>query len=73
MWIFRRKHAGGRSKKLIKAGGKATLLHQIFQHTGIPPDEFRRKPAGVRAFMYASMIIRLETDQNGGDYDRSDN
>ncbi|EET60427.1 hypothetical protein BRYFOR_07623 [Marvinbryantia formatexigens DSM 14469] len=42
------------------AGGKSTLLHQIFQRQGIPPDEVMDKPAGVRAFMFASTMIRLE-------------
>jgi len=43
------------------------LLHQIFQRQGIPPDEVMRKPSGVRAFMFASMIVRLENDKKAGE------
>lgn len=38
------------------------------------PDEFYRKPAGVRAFCYASMMVALEAaakkggDADGGEY-----
>ncbi len=48
------------------AGGKACLLHHIFQKTGITPDEFYQKPKGVQAFMMASMIVSLEPGQEGG-------
>lgn len=53
-------------QKLIRAGGKVTLLHQIFQRTGITPDEVYSKTPGVRAFMFASMMVRLEDDEKGG-------
>ena len=43
------------------------MLHQIFQRQGIPPDEVMAKPSGVRAFMFASMIVRLENDERAGD------
>lgn len=45
-----------------------TLLHQMFQRWGITPDEVYAKTPGVRAFMFASMIYRLEDDekQKGG-------
>ena len=39
------------------------MLHQIFQRMGIPPDEVMVKPAGVRAFMLASMRIELEIEK----------
>lgn len=48
------------------AGGKATLLHQIFQRQGIRPDEVMGMPSGVRAFLFASMMVRLEGDKEGG-------
>lgn len=51
---------------MIRAGGKVTLLHQIFQRTGITPDEVYSKTPGVRAFMFASMMVRLEDDGKGG-------
>lgn len=41
-------------------------MHQIFQRLGITPDEVYAKPAGVRAFMFASMRVRLEDDAKGG-------
>lgn len=37
-------------------------MHQVFQRTGLPPDEFMRKPRGVRAFMLASMIVQIEAE-----------
>lgn len=43
-----------------------TLLHQIFQRTGITPDEVYNKTPGVRAFLFASMMVRLEDDARGG-------
>lgn len=43
-----------------------TLLHQIFQRLGLTPDEVYAKPLGVRAFMFASMKVRLEDDGKGG-------
>lgn len=45
------------------AGGKATLLHHIFQRQGILPDQVMELPSGVRAFLFASMIIRLEGEE----------
>lgn len=44
------------------AGGRATLLHHIFQRQGIPPDEVMSKPLGVRAFMFASTLLRVEEE-----------
>lgn len=49
------------------AGGKTTLLHHIFQKTGMTPDEFYQKPPGVRAFLFASMEVTLESYKEGGD------
>ncbi len=46
------------------AGGKACLLHHIFQKTGITPDEFYEKPKGVQIFMLQSMRITLESMEN---------
>lgn len=43
-----------------------TLLHQIFQRTGLTPDEIYAKPPGVRDFIFASMMVRLEEDGKGG-------
>lgn len=40
-----------------------TLLHQIFQRTGKTPDEIYAMPPGVRAFIFASMKVRLESDE----------
>ena len=54
---------GGSCKKLIKAGGKTTLLHYIFQRQGIPPDEFFAKPYGVQLFMLASKKVELEEEE----------
>ena len=55
------------------AGGKATLLHQIFQKQGILPHEVWELPERERAFVFASTIIRLEAQakeaekrRNGG-------
>lgn len=47
------------------AGGKAFLLHHIFQKTGIAPDEFYQKSLGVQKFMLASMQIALEPPKRG--------
>ena len=49
------------------AGGKTTLLHHIFQKTGMTSDEVHQKPPGVRAFMFASMQVTLESYKEGGD------
>lgn len=49
------------------AGGKATLLHHIFQKTGMTIDEFYEKSPGARAFMLASMRIALEPRKEGGE------
>lgn len=51
------------------AGGKACLLHHIFQTTGMTPDEFYEKPEGVQAFLLASMRTTLESRQGGGGED----
>lgn len=47
------------------AGGRATLLHHMFQRNGITPDQVYAKPPGVRAFMFASTMIRIEMDERG--------
>lgn len=50
------------------AGGTATILHHIFQKTGMTPDEFYEKPPGVRAFLIQSMKITLvPPKENGGE------
>lgn len=49
------------------AGGKACLLHHIFQTTGITPDEFYKKTKGVQEFMLASMRITLESRLKEGE------
>jgi hypothetical protein len=49
---------------MIEAGGRATLLHHIFQRIGLTPDEVMAKPPGVRAFMFASMRVWLEAEKN---------
>ena len=54
---------GGGRKKLIEAGGRATLLHQIFQRVGIMPDVIWNAPRGVRAFCLASMMVTLENEE----------
>jgi len=38
------------------------LVHEIFQRTGLPPDEFWAKPDGARRFMLASMALKLEEE-----------
>ncbi|MBO8169350.1 MAG: hypothetical protein H0Z35_09235 [Thermoanaerobacteraceae bacterium] len=47
----------------MKAGGRAALLHHLFQRLGITPDEFYAKPFKVRAFMLASMMVQLEAEE----------
>lgn len=47
------------------AGGKACLLHHIFQRTGMTPDEFYAKTPGVQAFLLASMQITTESWKGG--------
>ena len=47
---------------MIRAGGIATLLHHIFQRMGLTPDEIMSKPPGVRAFLFASMRVQLESE-----------
>ncbi len=44
------------------------LLHQIFQRTGITPDEFYLKPLWVQKFMLESMkiTIKSENPEEGG-------
>lgn len=44
------------------AGGRATLLHQIFQRNGRTPDEIMAKQPGIRAFCFASMMAQLEAE-----------
>uniref|UniRef100_UPI003FED7D8C hypothetical protein n=1 Tax=Gemmiger formicilis TaxID=745368 RepID=UPI003FED7D8C len=58
---------GGRGKKLILAGGRATLLHQIFQRTGVMPGKVWNAPHGERAFCLASMMVQLEQEQKAGE------
>lgn len=45
----------------------ATVLHHIFQKTGLTPDEVMAKPPGVRAFMFASTRIAIEHNQQPED------
>jgi len=47
----------------------ATVLHHIFQKTGLTPDEVMAKPPGVRAFMFASTRIQVEADNQGREVD----
>ncbi|OAT81106.1 hypothetical protein A6M21_11895 [Desulfotomaculum copahuensis] len=47
----------------MKSGGLAHLVHQIFQRTGLPPDEFWAKPRGAQLFMLASTQIVLEEER----------
>jgi len=35
----------------------------MFQRLGITPDEFYVRPYKVRAFMLASMMVQLETEE----------
>lgn len=49
-------------KKLIRAGGKLTLLHEIFQRTGKLPDEIMNKPEGIRKFALLSMEVQLKRE-----------
>ena len=37
-----------------------TLLHHIFNKHHITPDEFYKKPPGIRAFIVASVLVALE-------------
>mgnify|MGYP003314476470 CR=1 FL=1 len=43
-----------------------TLLHRIFQKTGITPDEFYKKPEWVQAFIFESELYSIE-EQEGGE------
>lgn len=43
------------------SGGKSALLHHIFQKQGITPDKVLAMPEGLRAFLFASTIIMLES------------
>ena len=36
------------------------MLHYIFQRQGILPDKVMSLPSGVRNFLFASTIVRLE-------------
>lgn len=54
------------NRSYYKADDIVKLLDQIFQRTGITPDEVYSKTPGVRAFMFASMMVRLEDDEKGG-------
>lgn len=40
------------------------MLHNIYQKTGMTPDEFYAKPKGVQAFIMASM--RVAAEKEGG-------
>lgn len=51
---------------MIRAGGRVTLLHQIFQRTGLTPTEVYSRSPWERAFLLASMSVRLEDDKKGG-------
>lgn len=48
------------------AGGTFTLLHRIFQKTGMTPDEFCAKPKWVQDFIKASEIIASKHEEGGG-------
>lgn len=39
----------------------AYLIHEIFQRTGLPPDEFWAKSRGSQMLMLASMELVLKT------------
>lgn len=39
------------------------ILSEIFVRTGITVDEYYAKPPKVRAFMFASMVAKLEREQ----------
>ena len=44
------------------AGGRGALLHQIFQRTGVAPDEVIAKPRLARTFIFKSMEVQLEAE-----------
>lgn len=50
-------------QKLITAGGKATLLHIIFQRHHIPFDEVLSKPKWAQVLMLESMQIQLKEEE----------
>ena len=39
------------------------MLHAIFQRHHIPPDEVYRKHPKIRSFMYASMELQFEAEE----------
>jgi hypothetical protein len=39
------------------------MLHIIFQDKGIMPDEIYHKPRGVKNFIYASTIFKIEQEE----------
>ncbi|PZM63704.1 hypothetical protein DOE73_20680 [Paenibacillus dendritiformis] len=46
----------------MHAGGKATLLHHIFQRQGILPSEILKLPEGERLFCLVSTKVALEAE-----------
>ena len=49
------------------SGGTFTLLHRIFQKTGMTPDVYLSKPKWVQDFIKASEIIASDTQGGGGE------
>lgn len=39
------------------------MLHFLLQDKGIMPDEIYTKPRGVKNFIYASTLLRLEQEE----------
>lgn len=52
------------------AGGTARLLHQIFQRTGMTPDEVMEKPRFTRVFLLQSTRIQIEEEAAQAQRDR---
>jgi len=44
------------------AGGRASLLHHIFQRQGLLPSEVLKLPEGERLFLFTSTKIALEAE-----------
>lgn len=39
------------------------MLHMIFQRNGLTPDKVMVLPSGVRAFLFASLLVQLEDEK----------
>lgn len=39
------------------------MLHFLLQDKGLMPDEIYKKPRGVKNFIYASTLLRLEEEE----------